>query len=642
MADQEKQFVHIVTNPGRYNTLDKIIEFYYEDEYTADDILNYADNKKFIYNRYDDELRKEHSEANKDVLVNGTVLVLPFAGRKLLLKYQRIDDLKQTNITLINETFWTDRVKNFLNDKINVYKQKNNEDYLLKRFNKYYVKVWSRVLNKVIYLTPDIENFSMSQADENGGTFNFSLQAITAKHENGNWVKDNIFEYDNNDNSFSKTSVVSSFKLDLFGFTSDVKLKFFNNLYYEKVLNPQDLVFIKLDEDFKERNDFGLDDDYDMIGLIDSIIPNLLQTEEKIEAMIKVTGRDLMKVFVEDGTHFFPFETYVGVDGSKPRVIAGGISQENLERVFGRLNDIELAGNRTLSHLLTFIIERLRNLDLEIPINGGVWNFVEFEIEPQTANRVLADSSIATMSGSIINFINSLLQTPFVETITDTYGSKFTFIIRTPPYLKEPYLNNRTLEISIRHLVQNSTGIDDRNVRSWFMFRPDASFFGDRDIAAALFPGIYFDKLAKIYGSRKLEMSHRYITYNYKDTTDKESRIDTKIQNVEDLKFMVEAFLPEMFMKKGSLTFRNVEGIKKGINIYIPELDMLYYVKSYSHQIEISERITQVEVERGMPLNDIDLFYSLVEVEIDRENNIVKNVKFDENVFDKLIKKYYE
>ncbi len=64
----------------------------------------------------------------------------------------------------------------------------------------------------------------------------------------------------------------------------------------------------------------------------------------------------------------------------------------------------------------------------------GVWQIIDLLIDSSVRDRVLIDTSIAQEQGSLINTINKVCQKPLVEFFTDTYGDKFYFIIRKPPF----------------------------------------------------------------------------------------------------------------------------------------------------------------------------------------------------------------
>ena len=644
MPNNEKYFPY---NVEFGETLESISQHFYGGRVKADTLLNYLNNSNVIFSLYTDAERKEKVVATTDLINPCTILFLPIDERKLILGFEKPVDYDTTGILDIKKAWWSERVDNYLDKKMTVLKQKDNEEYLVKRTNYYFVKIWSRVLNEVLSVTAHTIDFNINVA-EDGGRFSFSLPAISAIWKDNKWKMINIQNF-GQEQSLSKTNLI--FTSDLNILFNTYSIKSFSDLYYEKVLNPQDLVFIKLDEPFSQPTDLDFDD-FDMIGAIDSIKPIITQNENNIEAIIKISGRDLMKLFVEDGTYFYPIENYVGEKPEDTPNIIVDDPKDFAIRIFGKLYSPILFEGGLLKRWLAFIKEHLTVTDWGIPnVTGivppglnepklnGIWEWIEFEIEEVAGKRWITKPSIGTMQGSVINYLRQLADQPFVEIIAETFGSKYSMIFRTPPYSKEAYLNNRTLELSMKYLISNDTGIDDKNIHSWFWLKPEGYLWLQTDVVYMnLFAPIYLSKLAKIFGSKKFDKIHKYSYFG----NDGKTLLDSKIQPVEDFKWLVESFVTEPFMKKGTLTFKNVSGIKRGINIYIPETDMLYYVKSYSHSIGITDRVTTVQVERGLPKKYIDVFYNLVKIGIDKNKNQVTSVDLDEEVLKKLLDKKYD
>lgn len=640
MKISDKYFVN------RQIKLSELAQYFYENKKSAQDLLNYERNADYIFSKYSDVEKKQYGSANANFVKVGTLLDLPREDRVFILEFQRYG-ITPTNINEMDAPYLSGEVKQFLSSKLNVieYGEENPQLYV-KRFNKVYVKIFSRALNKVIYLTPFLENASVQVANL-GGSFNMVLQGIP-------YIENSQGEIEMNVSKFGEEF------LSKYTYSRDSQPK----IFFEKVLNPQDLIFIKLEEPFLsgEEEYINVDtvDNYDMIGLVDKVLPMKNFDNEKISISVSIQGRDLIKIFVEDGTHYFPYQFYVTANKeegdeikAKDNFFVGGnrISDKYATRIFGSLNEVELLGNKTIRQIMNFVTSKLKVMTLNLGNFGnssafsegieeqGIWNFIEIDLEPNVANRVLFDSSILTMQGSILNFIKKILQEPFVEILSDTIGNKFRFIVRTPPTLKETYKNNPTLVISKKYLVSDQTGISDETVYSWFYLRPTAMYFGDQTLAAIQNRAIGFEKLLDIYGSKKLDLEHTYTYYTTNDPYKKEDKDNSKVQNIEDLVWMVKSFGMEQFLKKGTLTFTNIAGIKKGMNIYIPEDDMLYYIESYSHNFTLTNRTTSVNVTRGLKLSEIDTYYDLIKIEYD-ETKVI-DAYLDLEIFNRLFNKVY-
>ncbi len=630
-------FVYPVCLEGM--TLDTIAQLYYGTNETGDDLLNYLDNSTSIYSKYNDVQKKAYPVANKNIVNIGTQLKLPIAGKNVYSNFREIN-LKPIDINTTNAIFWTQTVENYFTNKKNQinFEFDNKQQLFVKTFNKVYIKIYSRALQKVINVSPFIieQNYANGKT---GGSFGFTLQAIEWIYDKDNKVVPSIVKYNGNE-FYSKTNIFSNA-----GRKNNERTRY----YFEKVLNPQDLVIIKFDEPFpngeEEYIDLNTNDNYDMIGLIDNVKSSMTQNENDAEAAIEITGRDLFKVLVEDGTYFFPYEF--------PVISPTGINSSSFTtRIFGSLNEVQIGGNRTVRELMNFIVNKLKSFTGDLSnVNGsfsnnniqttGVWNFINLELDQATGDRLLADTNIATMSGSIINFMKQILQEPLVEIISDTFGNQWNFIARTPPLTKDLYIGNRTINISDKYLIVDGTDLSDDSAYSWFHIIVNGIFLQTQEVNDALFPAIYFPKLANIYGSKKFEFTHNYLYYLTNDPSQNKFVIDSHLQAAQDVKFLVEGLILEPFMRKGSLTFKNLTGIKRGMNLYIPEQDMLYYIENYTHNLTVNERTTVINVSRGIPKRALNLFYSLIDIKIDTATNSISSINFDEDVLQKLYSKEY-
>lgn len=130
--------------------------------------------------------------------------------------------------------------------------------------------------------------------------------------------------------------------------------------FYERVISNNDIVFIKYeDQDNNQQYDFGsvtnmykspfslAETNWDMIGLIDT---NKSSFTTPADFSISITGRDLMKLIIEDGSFFFP-RSY---------------SSENLKSIFQNIENPEVGDDVNTNNNLTSVrksFNRLSNSD---------------------------------------------------------------------------------------------------------------------------------------------------------------------------------------------------------------------------------------------------------------------------------------
>jgi hypothetical protein len=332
------------------------------------------------------------------------------------------------------------------------------------------VWVWSRALSKImdnksdtyddklINLSPFIDSMNSSMT-KNGGSFSFSIASIVSQFKDGNWEIDPSFNLDNIFTSFINTYDSKKFK----------PLEFlFNN-----ILQNNDVVFIKSHSDnFIPPEDFKffipsselVKENFEMIGLIDGLPHN----SQFVDTNTSIKGRDLIKLIIEDGNYYYPFDYVEGGIFSN----VTGATQEKLLRFNGDYLSRFQGSFKTIASSLKFIINTLSTLAItsdtlfydykdrrsqayQIPnpdsqqINQprvlqpvrGIWQIVKLLIDQSVAYRRIADQSIGNEIGPLINSFRKICQEPFVEFFGDTYQNQYYFIVRKPPFDRESILS---------------------------------------------------------------------------------------------------------------------------------------------------------------------------------------------------------
>lgn len=384
---------------------------------------------------------------------------------------------------------------------------------------------------------------------------------------------------------------------------------------------------------------------WDMIGLID--VPAQSYQAASSEVSIDVNGRDLMKLLIEDGTYFFPLD-FASSKGGFVNYEKGQTAMKRL--VNGELSFFNAFVDRSIEYTVKFIFNQLSNIEIcpdnifkfwpegskstrfelidteaeesSIPnVNStyndnnkvfkkvfakGIWQIIKVVIDEEIAPRRIVDSSIASDSGSLLNFFNKVCQKPFVEFYGETFGNQYFFIIRKPPTSQKSYISNYVLDIESDQVITDNLIMDDSEAYSWYRLIPKGNFFGDSEsISLAYFPAIYFEEYAKIWGSKPLEIISNYINfYGIKDKDFTVNEDELEIQAMQDLAYIIEsnAYMP--FTRKGSITINKDRRVRRGINIRNKLTGELFHVDSFTHSESVGmnqiESTTTINVSRGM------------------------------------------
>lgn len=433
-----------------------------------------------------------------------------------------------------------------------------------------------------------------------------------------------------------------------------------NNFLLHNIIQTNDIVFIQFEEleiEGDKRNKhkgelnienliIGIDKlpgrYYDLIGMVDT--NSISDSSGNAEVNITVTGRDLMKTVLEDGEYFYTADFAgqtggVTVDNSTINSGNNDLNRPIKRLIDGNLNFFNAYVDRTIEYSLKFVLNMLSNIEvcdnslfkyytdkvkryayadvndkpnqnLETVDVAGIWQIIHLIIDESISKRRLVDSSIVSDQGSLINFIQGkIVHKPFAEFFGDTYGDKYYFIARKPPFSQESYNSNKKYAIDIDPslIVSENLTFDDGEVFSWYRITPKGNFFGDdQSIALTYFPTIFFEEYARIWGSRPLVQVSNYIDYNgikdQRGTLELDYLID---QARQDLAFLIETNAYRPFTRKGTITLAMGDRrIKRGQCIRHKGTGEVYHVDVVTHTGSISEggvdRMTVLTISRGM------------------------------------------
>jgi len=232
-------------------------------------------------------------------------------------------------------------------------------------FNSLSVWVWSRALSKndeceytdvLLDITPFVKNIKTS-VGANGGNWSMDIAGVTTECNGSGWELDpNI--------KFTDSGFISSG-----GFYKQLSEELQRNDYFfHHTIQENDVIFIryeKLDLETDRENPertFQVPKSelagktYDMIGLVDS--NTLSSSGENIDVSINVSGRDLSKLFIEDGVYFYPFD-YID-DG----IFANENDGDRLERYDGQLKSRFQLGFKTIDNTFKFVMNALSTIKI--------------------------------------------------------------------------------------------------------------------------------------------------------------------------------------------------------------------------------------------------------------------------------------
>ncbi|MBS0031608.1 M15 family metallopeptidase [Chitinophaga sp. 22321] len=246
------------------------------------------------------------------------------------------------------------------------------------------VWIWAKALSdpgdtskkgKIFNVTPYLTKAATNVTKEGGGHFQLSLAPVVCTLEHSKWVlKENeVIQYVDND-SLEPKQFFSFSNLYNDIYKEDDTNHQRNAFFFNNVISSNDLVFIRfetLEMEKDQRSEDTVSDFidpsglpgriYDMIGLVDKV--NIHISPANTDVSIDITGRDLSKLFYEDGCYFFPMEF------TKGKLAQPG-SASNDDPLMKRVSNetglayLGLYFAQPLNKIFQFIIQQLANVSI--------------------------------------------------------------------------------------------------------------------------------------------------------------------------------------------------------------------------------------------------------------------------------------
>lgn len=658
---------------GQQTTLDEFFTYLQteklvDEKLTVDDFLQFATNGVTnltnIVGMYTPAMKEQYKDeidsGKPPYVIKGTPYSLPNANVDVELQKIAGSDLflKQTNSFT---TFWSDAQKTLLSDLEYVpwteLAKKDNTDGEAQRDSTNLgdlgsdlsptiaqakglnVRVWIyvRAKNALYDISPWIITASTQKTM---GVGNFSLGL--APTEDISLVN----YYDNFTHSFSLLNQVGGINRD----------------WFTKYVQTNDVVFIRFERLKLETDDLegsvstdstvpnsklGTGVVWDMMGLVDTVDCEI--NAETTDYAVNISGRDLMKLFVEDGSYFIPLKF---VQGSKDRWFYGGDPESSWFKrnmVSGNYDYYFAYEFQKIKNVVWFVINQLSNIEIvptelfascalqkqKLPVETpdgeqeknaveGIWQMIQVWVDDQLEDRRVVDRSLANPEGTLMDLFKKVCQDPFVEFWGDTWNNGFDLLIRQPPFTQSAIvetLNSGTyISITNKDILSINLNYDDRAF-SWYRLMPQNGWTGSSQFSSLAFlPILFFDEFTKIYGNRRCIINDIYISEKSLLGNKSASGLTTLSQMLlNDLLFVVEtsAYLP--FTRKGTIVINGDRRIKVGTFVRLEATGEIFYVTGVNNTISFSnqtiDRVTVLTVERGMLIKYIYDYFRIINLD---------------------------
>lgn len=594
---------------------------------------NGVTNLNAIWAQYDDLEKKkyedEYNAKNLPYIKVGTQVEFPIPKSPL-----QIEDVSNSKSFLIQGDFlsyWSENLRklildpDYVPDNVVGLDESAGLSTLMQPMN---VRIW--IYCKSTDTIYDISQYVMNcTTDKTLQSGNFSITVVPFRSdENKNGFGDSYWDIFNTVTPQGYS--VRSF-LEKVVTVNDIVFIRYERLKLEKERDSIDVENIKVDSN-KLANTGTEYNVWDMIGFIDGC-NEVYSAEDNSKATI-LHGRDISKLFEEDGSYFIPLLDIENDEGDEHWVYLGRPQDSWYQRnvITGSYDYLWSYKYKRINEVVWFIINIMSNIGVcknslftswsdkrttgysvegqnSMSVNG-IWQIVKCFVDSEIQTRVLVDSSIGNPNGTLMEYMNRVCQYPFVEFFMDTYINTIDIVIRQPPFnekaIMSAFSNKEYITITPDNALSYNLSYDSR-IYTWFQIHiQNNSLLGDKEQTGLAFvPIVYLNEYVELWGNRKLEVNDIYATLRTIKGAQKEEDFSTmQAALLNDLIYVVEsnAYLP--FTRMGTIELNGDRRIKVGTFILNQATDEFFYVLNVSNSIVYTEngidRRTTLQVERGM------------------------------------------
>lgn len=242
----------------------------------------------------------------------------------------------------------------------------------------------------------------------------------------------------------------------------------------------------------------------------------------------------------------------------------------------------------------------------------GIWQIIKLVADQYSLSQNINDATIAFSQGSLLNYVQKVVQKPWLQFFGDTVGDQYYFQCRKEPFDYDGFTSLPLIKIvQENEVLSHELNWYDGEIYSWYQIIPKGSFLGKQDLIFAYVKAVFFEEYAEIWGSKPNIQVSNYVNFN---KIDEENKMFNKA--IKDLKYMVEsnAYLP--FSRQGSIVIAGDNSIRRGYKIFYQPTGEYFYVDSVTHNYFTDENgpsyTTTLRVSRGILKSKFDDYFEII------------------------------
>lgn len=582
-----------------------------------------------IWATYDDwekeKYKNEYSNKNLPYIKPNTPLSFPIKDSPLLIQKASKSDMfmKQRDFS----AYWSENLTKLLQDKEGYVADNvvalDEEMSVRTKVQPINIKVWiyCKAINKVVDVSQFVNTCSTDKGFKNGA---FSINITPFKDAN-------------------MSNVYGAGYYDIFPVVTPKGYDY--KSYLEKVVQINDIVFIRFERlrlegssDSENANDLFVPlnklanngtnyNVWDMIGFVDSVMETY-SSEDNSKSTV-ISGRDIAKMFVEDGSYFIPLENVNDTIQNWLLRKTGGVW--NGRNVFGgEYQFVWNLGYKTINECIWFIINIMSSIgvcsdevfsswgdkritaysipgqqDLKV---RGIWQIVKLQVSGDIMERIVTDTGLGNPNGTLMQYMERICQYPLTEFFFDTYINTIDVIVRQPPFtekaIKDAFKSENYITITPDNVISYNLSYDPR-VYTWFQLHAQNAQVGGRDKPGLAFvPIVYLEEYVERWGNRKMDFVDMYCIRMIQNGAENPKIFSTyQATMLNDLIYLVESNMYVPFTRCGTIEINGDRRIKVGTFVLNQSTNEFFYVTNVTNTISFNrdgvDRRTVLQVERG-------------------------------------------
>lgn len=582
-----------------------------------------------IWATYDDwekeKYKNEYSSKNLPYIKPNTPLSFPIKDSPLLIQKASKSDMfmKQRDFS----AYWAENLQKLLSDKEGYVADNvvalDEEKAVRTKVQPINIKVWiyCKAINKVVDVSQFVNTCSTDKGFKNG---TFSINITPFKDAN-------------------MSNVYGAGYYDIFPVVTPKGYDY--KSYLEKVVQINDIVFVRFERlrlegssDSENANDLFVPlnklanngPDYnvwDMIGFVDSVMETY-SSEDNSKSTV-ISGRDITKMFVEDGSYFIPLENVNDTIQNWLIRKTGGV-WDGRNIFSGEYQFVWNLGYKTINECIWFIINIMSSIgvcsdgvfsswgdkritaysipgqqDLKV---RGIWQIVKLQVSGDIMERIVTDTGLGNPNGTLMQYMERICQYPLTEFFFDTYINTIDVIVRQPPFtekaIKDAFKSENYITITPDNVISYNLSYDPR-VYTWFQLHAQNAQVGGKDKPGLAFvPIVYLEEYVERWGNRKMDFVDMYCIRMIQNGAENPKIFSTyQATMLNDLIYLVESNMYVPFTRCGTIEINGDRRIKVGTFVLNQSTNEFFYVTNVTNIISFNrdgvDRRTVLQVERG-------------------------------------------